>query len=190
MGTAARRRQRHHHSRPRPTALANTANWIPPQVKDPYSVNWNFGVQHSFGKNYTAEVNYVGTRGNHLSFQDIINLATVGHTAERSANLSASALAGHTQRSATGLNTLFSLQGRQPIVRAAECRSELPMLVVRAAPLPRSSPHGWSTYHGLQTSLTRRFSNGLTFQGCLHLEPHHRQQHGRLPHQRHDSSPA
>ena len=59
------------------TALANTANWIPPTIKDPYSVNWNFGIQHSFGKNYTAEVNYVGTRGNHLDIQDIINLATI-----------------------------------------------------------------------------------------------------------------
>ena len=70
------------------TALANTANWIPPTIKDPYSVNWNFGIQHSFGKNYTAEVNYVGTRGNHLDIQDIINLATISDSAERHRRLS------------------------------------------------------------------------------------------------------
>ena len=58
----------------RTDALALTANWIPNQVKDPYSINWNLGVQHSFGRNYTAEVNYVGTRGIHLSFQDILGL--------------------------------------------------------------------------------------------------------------------
>ena len=27
-------------------------------------------------------------------------------------------------------------------------------------------PRGWSTYHGLQSGLTRRFSNGLTFQAA------------------------
>ena len=43
-------------------ALANTANWIPGKVQDPYSINWNFGVQHAFGKNYSVEINYVGTQ--------------------------------------------------------------------------------------------------------------------------------
>jgi len=27
----------------------------------PYSINWNLGVQHSFGKDFTAEIRYVGT---------------------------------------------------------------------------------------------------------------------------------
>ena len=31
-------------------------------------------MQHAFGKNYTAEINYVGTRGIHLTLQDIIGL--------------------------------------------------------------------------------------------------------------------
>ncbi|MGH7869983.1 MAG: TonB-dependent receptor domain-containing protein, partial [Candidatus Dormibacteraceae bacterium] len=61
----------------RQTAMANTASWIPPNVKYPYSVNWSLGVQHSFAKNYTAEVNYVGTRGNHLDVQNILNFQSV-----------------------------------------------------------------------------------------------------------------
>ena len=40
-------------------------------------INWNIGVQHSFGKSYTAEVNYVGTRGNHLDVQNILNFQSV-----------------------------------------------------------------------------------------------------------------
>ncbi len=33
-----------------PTARALTSAWIPPDVKVPYSINWNFGVQHSFAQ--------------------------------------------------------------------------------------------------------------------------------------------
>ena len=37
----------------KPDAIANTANWLPGKEQDPYSINWNFGVQHAFGKNYS-----------------------------------------------------------------------------------------------------------------------------------------
>src|SRR5262249_32839925 len=58
----------------RADAISNTAHLLPPHTHDPYSINWNFGIQHAFGKNYKAENNYVGTRGIHLDFQDIVNL--------------------------------------------------------------------------------------------------------------------
>jgi hypothetical protein len=159
----------------RPTALSNTANWIPPNVKDPYSINWNFGIQHSFGKNYTAEVNYVGTRGNALSFQDIITLqASVTPTNFLPTYLQAPSQA--TLNSLPlGLNAdAFGL----PIVGTRD--SFVPAYGnagFGCAPAPPGSPFcfpfitafipaGWSTYHGLETSLIRRFSNGLTFQGA------------------------
>ena len=37
-------------------ARASTSNWIPPNQKWPYSINWNLGVQHTFGKDFTAEI--------------------------------------------------------------------------------------------------------------------------------------
>jgi hypothetical protein len=58
---------------PEDQARALTSNWIPPDVKWPYSINWNLGVQHSFGQDFTAEVRYVGTRGVHLDVQNRIN---------------------------------------------------------------------------------------------------------------------
>ena len=61
----------------RATAIASTSSWIPPNQKYPYSINWNLGVQHSFGKAYTAEVGYVGTRGNHLDVQNILNFQAI-----------------------------------------------------------------------------------------------------------------
>jgi hypothetical protein len=35
-------------------------------ARPPYSQNWNFSIQHSFGNNYLLEVKYVGTKGTRL----------------------------------------------------------------------------------------------------------------------------
>ncbi len=39
---------------------------VDPNLKTPISQNWNFGVQHAITPTLTLEVNYVGTKGNHL----------------------------------------------------------------------------------------------------------------------------
>jgi len=59
------------------TARSLTSNWIPNKFQYPYSINWNFGIQHSFGTAYTAEIRYVGTRGVHLDAQTRINKRAV-----------------------------------------------------------------------------------------------------------------
>jgi hypothetical protein len=160
-------------------ALANTANWIPPNVKDPYSINWNLGVQHSFGKNYTAEVNYVGTRGVHLSFQDQLGTqASVTPT-----NFLPTYLQAPSQATLNALPLArnfdvfgFPIVGTRDIANpaftannfgctfatAADSSYGPPCLTLITAFVPR----GQSVYHGLQTSLNRRFSNGLTAQAA------------------------
>jgi hypothetical protein len=140
-----------------PTARANTSNWIPPDVKDPYSINWNLGVQHSFGKDFTAEVRYVGTRGIHLDVQNRINR-----------------------------RSLVSPEAFLPTFLQQPSQAELDALTTTLAGLkaPGSfipefanagfnqnnivadSPNGYSIYHGLQTQLNRRFRNGLMFQAA------------------------
>ncbi|HKW18111.1 MAG TPA: carboxypeptidase regulatory-like domain-containing protein [Terriglobales bacterium] len=139
------------------TARALTGNWIPPQVKDPYSVNWNLGVQHSFGKDYTAEINYVGTRGNHLSFQDIINLVSPV-TAQNALPTYFQAPSQATLNSLP--NSLNALESLNPIYAPMDAAG------FNGSVLTAFVPAGWSTYHGLETSLSRRFSNGLTFQAA------------------------
>ena len=54
-------------------ARANTSTYIVDQLL-PYSIQWNLGVQHVFGQNYTVEVRYLGTRGVHLPTQDRENV--------------------------------------------------------------------------------------------------------------------
>jgi hypothetical protein len=143
----------------RTDAIAATSSWIPPNVKYPYSLNWNFGIQHSFGKNYTAEINYVGTRANHLDVQNILNL--------QSPVTPATALptfyAAPSQATLDGLtNTLANLENANPIPANLN-NVDGPGLGFNSSLLTGFIPAGWSTYHGLQTQLSRRFSNGLTF---------------------------
>ncbi|MGA9800576.1 MAG: carboxypeptidase regulatory-like domain-containing protein [Terriglobales bacterium] len=134
-------------------AFADTANWIPPQTKLPYSINWNFGIQHSF-KNYVAEVRYVGTRGVHLDVQNIINLqalVTPAHFLPTYVNAPSQATLDALP------NTLAALSSGDPEVASYE-NAGFGNLITAFLPI------GDSTYHGLQSSLQRRFSNGLAFQ--------------------------
>jgi hypothetical protein len=161
------------------TALSNTANWIPPQTKDPYSINWNFGVQHSFGKNYTAEVNYVGTRGIHLPLQDIIGL----QSSVTPTNFLPTYLQAPDQATLDALPLALNADSIGfPIVGTRDsfdstysnagfgCFGDLQANGTFGAPctpfITSFVPRGWSTYHGLQAGLTRRFTHGLTFQSA------------------------
>jgi hypothetical protein len=133
-----------------------TSNWIPPKQRWPYSINWNLGVQHSFGKDFTAEINYVGTRGVHLDVQNRINrraLVTPEHFLP-------TFFQQPSQATLDGLtNTLASLKAPGsflPEFKAAGFGSNI----------VGDSPNGSSNYHGLQTQLTRRFSKGLMFQAA------------------------
>ena len=55
-------------------ARANTSGYIPQNVKTPYSIQWDFSVQHVFHQNYTFEARYLGTRGVHLFVQSHPNV--------------------------------------------------------------------------------------------------------------------
>ena len=140
-------------------ALANTTNWIPNKVQDPYSINWNFGIQHAFGKNYSAEINYVGTRGIHLPVQDIFNLASVVTPAT----------ALPTFLRAPDQATLDALPNSLDKLLALQAANIEPANFVNAgfgSAITAFVPRGQSSYNGLQAGLTRKFSDGLTFQSA------------------------
>jgi hypothetical protein len=48
------------------TFLGQTVSFLSPQMHDPYSIRWNFGVQHTFSSNLLLEVDYLGNHGVHL----------------------------------------------------------------------------------------------------------------------------
>jgi Carboxypeptidase regulatory-like domain len=141
---------------PEAAARFNTSNWIPPQQRWPYSINWNLGVQHSFGKDFTAEINYVGTRGVHLDVQNRIN--------RRSLVTPTAFLPTFFQQPSQA--TLDALPNTLDSLKAPG--SFIPEFVAAGfgKNIVGDTPNGSSNYHGLQTQLSRRFSNGLMFQAA------------------------
>ena len=134
-------------------ARAATSSFLPDQVL-PYSIQWNFGVQHVFAKDYTLEVRYLGTRGVHLLVQNQMDrVAPV--TADRN-------LPTYLQMpSQAQLNSL-------PLTLAAlQNISSNPTL----GPYGFSSkitwwpPIGNSLYNGMAVQLNRRFSRGMQLVG-------------------------
>jgi hypothetical protein len=141
------------------SARAATSTYYPPNVKDPKTIDWTLGVQHSFAKDYTLEVRYIGTRGIHLNVQSIVNLAnlvtpslflpTYTNNVPSQATLNASTV---------NLNTILnSGDGVVPAYDAAGFNGNA---------LTSFIPAGTSIYHGLATQLTRRMSHGLQFVGA------------------------
>jgi hypothetical protein len=143
------------------TATACARNFTSTAVvvnqKDPKSINWNLGVQHTFWNDYTVEVRYIGTRGIHLNVQSIVNLAPLTTpslflptytTAPSQATLDAAATSlGTILGSGDGVAHAFDAQG------------------FNGSALTEFIPAGSSTYHGLATQITRRMSHGLQFIG-------------------------
>jgi hypothetical protein len=173
------------------TARGNTSSWLPNNVKYPYSETWNLGIQHVFAKDYTADIRYVGTRGVDLNVQNILNFipgAAPGHEVPTFINAPDPAVvAGLTTAWASadpGCNTPKGKPGHN--VQCLSGAGDFPGTLSEGyndigtgpggfydpayfnagffSPITAFVPWGASTYHGLQTQLNRRFSNGLQFQ--------------------------
>jgi hypothetical protein len=137
-------------------ARAATSSWLPPDVKYPYSEQWNLGVQHVFGTNYTLEVRYLGSRGVHLNVQDRINkIAPVDANHFLPTFFSQPSAA-----TIAGLKTTLTQLQALPTVRADFLAAGFTNPIVAFLPI------GGSNYHGLATQLNRRFSHGLQFQAA------------------------
>ena len=130
---------------------AATANFLPAVQKLPYSETWTLGVEHVFAKKYTAEVRYVGTKGIHLPVQQQLN---VQPKVSSSLFLPTFLTPPDAATIATLGTTLAQIQA-QPRIIPAFTDAGFPNGITSFQPL------GQSIYHGLQTQLTRSYSNGL-----------------------------
>ena len=130
---------------------ASTVNFLPSTQKLPYTETWNLGVEHTFGKNYTAEVRYVGTRGVHLPVQQQLNVQPKVTPSLFLPTFLTPPDAG----TVAGLTTTLKQIQAQPRIIPAYSDAGF------VSGITSFQPFGQSIYHGLQTQLTRRFSNGL-----------------------------
>ena len=136
-------------------ARQNTSGYILNQVL-PYSIQWNFDVQHVFAHDYTFEARYLGTRGIHLPMQQQIN---------RSSPVTADSQIP-TFSTAPGTGTLAGLPLTVGDLR--NMGNVLPQFGAAGftSAITAWTPEGWSTYNGLALQLTRRFTRGLQLTGA------------------------
>ena len=132
-------------------ARANTAYYIPNQIKLPYAVQWNFGIQRVIAKDYTVEARYLGTRGVHLPMQQQINRVP---RVTSDFNIPQYTVAPDAA-------TLASLP-----VTVGDIRQKSNLLANFAEAgflngITAWTPQGKSSYHGLSLDLDRRYSAGL-----------------------------
>ena len=133
------------------TQRALTSAYIPDQEL-PYAENWSLGIERTFGKNYTAEVRYLGTRGIHLPTQNRLNR-------QNQAAPGNSLPVYLTPTTITDPNalTLTKLKANRPQLVPEYSNAGFTSSIVAFM------PYSESNYNGLATQLTRRFSSGLLF---------------------------
>lgn len=133
-------------------ARALTSTYIPDQ-RLPYTINWNFEVQHVFANNYTFQIRYLGNKGVHLPTQQQINrVPRVSGDNYIPTYLAAPSAATLASLPVT-LGQLTSLSNSVP----AFAQAGFQQLITAY------TPQGYSSYNGLALQLNRRFSNGLQY---------------------------
>lgn len=129
-----------------------TSNHIVVDELSPKSLQWTLGVQHTFHKDYTVEVRYLGTHGIHLNTQERIN--------RQLKTTSTMFLPTYTQN--PGQAALNALTVTRSQINANP--SFVPAYAAAGfsgSNVVEFSPNGNSIYHGLATQVTRRMANGL-----------------------------
>jgi hypothetical protein len=139
-----------------PEARALTGGFVPDQTR-PQSLQWNFGVQHVFAKNYSFETRYLGTRGIHLPVQIQLNrqpVVTAANALPVFFTAPSQAALNSLPNTLSALNAAFNAHGNiMPAYLAAGFTGIITSY----------QPWGSSTYNGWANQLTRQFSNGLQF---------------------------
>ena len=134
-------------------ARARTSSYIPNQTL-PYSLNYTLDIQHVFAQNYTVDVRYVGTKGVHLIEQVQLNKTSPVNAA---VNIP-------TYLTAPSVATLAALPYTEGQIAALGNTNPAFASVGFTNTITSYQPTGYSNYNGLQTQLTRRYSNGLQYQ--------------------------
>ncbi len=151
------------------TFAGQTVTLLDPELKDPYSVRWNFGFEHSFTPNTLLEVVYMGNHGVHLPVfvtqlngipnQYLSTLPTRDQTA-------ITALTASVANPFSGLAT--SQNGTTTTV--SQLLAHFPEFPVGTGTfgtgvIENNAPAGSSFYESLNVRFQKRFSGGMTFIG-------------------------
>jgi hypothetical protein len=130
---------------------------VPLHFVAPTMQQWNFTIQHSFGRNWALETGYVGTKGTHLREVSNIDQAKVASPSKPviipGANCDGS-LIGPNQQCAIVQNTTLNIGARAPYPGIGPFNVE------------DFSADSNSHYHGVHAMVTHRFSSSLYVQSA------------------------
>ena len=146
---------------------AATSAYLPPNTLDPKSIDWTLGVQHTFAKDYTLEVRYLGTRGIHLPTQIQLNKQPV----VTSSFFLPTYTTAPSQATLDALTTTLAQinTAAAPVSKGGLGETIVPAYAAagfNASTITGYVPWASSTYHGLAIQLNKRLSNGLQFVGA------------------------
>lgn len=130
---------------------AATSAYVPNQEL-PYAETYSLDIQRLFGKNYTADIRYLGTRGIHLTTQVQINK----ESPVDATHFLPTYTAAPSQAALDSLtNTVASIKAARPAVIPAYSAAGF------TSNITSFGPYAESNYNGLSASLVRRFQSGL-----------------------------
>jgi hypothetical protein len=133
----------------------NSVAYLNPKVTIPYVQQWNFGFGFEPGKNYGAEVLYVGSKSTNLfgpsSQFNTVNMAAYMPLYTSGANMSA-----------TFPNPYGLVDANGNIINVSQTSLLRPNPMIGAIQSPLNQGYD-ATYNSLQVQIIRRFSQGVQF---------------------------
>jgi hypothetical protein len=151
------------------TFAGQTVQFIDPRIKDPYSLRWNFGFEHSFTPNTLLEITYMGSHDVHLPIYvtqlngiPVQYLSTLGVRDQAVINSLTASVANPFVGLATSQNTSSAT--------VAQLLARFPQFPVGTGSggtgvIQYNNPAGSSFYQSLNVRFQKRFSDGLTLVG-------------------------
>lgn len=139
---------------------------IDPHLRMPYSQSWNFGVQRELAGRLQMEVNYVGSKGTRLLRLVDGNPPQKTLVAELETFCNSQAtpdLVNQCNQTLQFNNLWFGLESGSPAYVAVGSDAVNNNAFLHAEVFNNAAS---STYHALQANLTKRMSQGLTFQAA------------------------
>jgi len=139
--------------------LGNSISYYTSNITNPYSVRWNFDVQHQIGKDMMLQVGYVGNKQVHGTLSNAVSSTPLLPYLSRSPfrdQATINALAAVVANPFAGLLPGTSLNGSTTSV--ATLLQAFPEFT--AVTQSNSNP-GWGTFNELSVMFQKRFSRGI-----------------------------
>jgi len=149
------------------TFMGQTVSFLNPEMKNPYSLRWTFGLQHTFTSNLLLEVSYIGNHAVHLPVS-VTQLNVIPRqflsTSPTPDTTLAGALNGQVANPFAGLLPGTNLNGATTTL--AQLLARFPEFPVGSGSgsggvIEQNLNIGSSSYNSLNVRLEKRLSHGL-----------------------------